>query len=276
MVKWLSKDLKDLNDRYMKMLMLDSYPVAVKMVSDEAEFEKVVQDVSVRLIEGKNLAVCQVLRQPSYCGCPVAVKKNNLSFCIAGAAAFGFQELPHDYPDTLVGYHFINEEIARRTFANVPKFWLGQYFGMLLAPLDQMPVDPDVVLFFGNTAQMYRFIQGYNVDKGERLKFAVIPVVGCAQMVVAPIKIGKINITFGTTGFRLLGWPSDTGSCCSVPANLLEDILKGMEYNHRGFVRYPLFWQIFDIELPPGNLVRNVIYDYKSGGFGMQQYRNKK
>ncbi len=66
----------------------------------------------------------------------------------------------------------MNQDVAVRGTEGIPRLELGKYKALLAASLEKIPLLPDGVLFYGNTAQMLRLIQGYNYDRMERLIFS--------------------------------------------------------------------------------------------------------
>lgn len=262
MQKWSKERLEFISRRFDRLLRLSSYPVAVKMFKDAKELAKAKDEKGrpINLVSGLRLTVCQALAQPRYWGTIVAGNAESLNMCMVGAWAMGFEELAENYADGYVRAYFTNEEVARRCIALIPRFKLGECSAMLAAPLERITVDPDVVLFYGNTAQAYRFIQAYNYNKGGRLEFGCTGEAGgCADCVVVPIQTGKPTVAFPCNGARLLSWPSDDEVVCGVPANALEDILEGLEFTHAGMVRYPMTWQHINWEPPTGTILRNVM-----------------
>lgn len=262
MQKWSKEKLESMARRFDQLLRLSTYPVAVKMFKDAKELLEVKDDKGrpVRPIRGMRLAICQALAQPRYWGTIVAGDADSLDMCKPGAWSMGFRELPEDYPDSYVRAYFTEEEVARRCMALIPRFKVGEYSAMLAAPLERITVDPDVVLFYSNASQAYRFIQAYNYNKGERLEFSCTGEAGgCADCVVLPMQTGKLSIAFPCNGARLLSWPSDNEVVCGVPASILEDTLDGLEFTHAGMIRYPMTWQHINWEPPPGTILRNVM-----------------
>jgi uncharacterized protein (DUF169 family) len=137
----------------------------------------------------------------------------------------------------------LTKEVGKSVIESVPKFDLGKYAGILVSPLDRSPIDPDVVIFGGNVSQMLVFIRAYLHSRGGRLDFSNCAMVGCADLIVTTTRTGKPTVVLPCLGYRLLAFPSDTDLLCGVPGDLLEDILKGIEFNYKGGVVYPTAWQ---------------------------------
>lgn len=259
MGRWTQEELRAISNRYNEMLRLNSYPVAVKMFQSLAELEEVKDEKGrpVRRVGAVKLTVCQLLAQSRYLGRVLAGSAESLSMCLPGAAAMGFQELPEGFADGHVRAYFTDEETAKKNMALVPKFEAGKYVAMLASPLERMPIDPDIVLFFGNTAQIYRFTHSYLYNKVGRLEFSTSGLVGCSDLIVSPLRSGKPGIALPANGTRLASWFSDDEVGCGVPTDILEDVLEGLEFTHRGGIRYPMTWQ--SIEWEAQEPFRNVL-----------------
>lgn len=265
MSRWSREDLRSMAKRYDAMLRPSSFAVAVKMIRDVAELSEMRDEKGrpPRMLKpsfGERFAVCQLLAQARYLGRSAAALADTLTVCKPGAVAMGFMEMPEEYPDGYAGSLYISKEVSRKANSIFPRFELGQYAGMFVSPFEEMPVDPDVVLFYVNTAQLMRLINGYLYDKGERLEFGTNGEVGgCSNCIVEPMQTGKPSIAFACNGARVLSWPSDNEAVCGIPANILREVLEGLEFTHRGRIRYPITWQHIDWEPPPGTPLRNVL-----------------
>ena len=58
---------------------------------------------------------------------------------------------------------------------------------------------------------------------------------------------------------RIMSWPSEDDAGFSMPGKFLEEIADGLEFNHKGMVRYPVTFMYIDWEPPPGTVLRNVM-----------------
>lgn len=249
-------------ERFDKLLRPTSFPVGVKLYKSKEELAEVKdkRGKPVKLAANKNLAVCQLIGQARYLGLLKAAAKESASLCKYGAAALGFEKLPEEYMSGYVRAYFTDEEVATRNFATTFMFEAGSYEGILAAPLERMPVVPDVVILFGNVAQIYRLVHAYNYNKGIRAEFSTNGEAGlCADVLPAPLQTKKPFLALPCNGARLLSWPSDDGLAYSMPADTVEDVLEGLEFTHDGMIRYPLTWVHLDWEAPEGSIIRNAM-----------------
>lgn len=239
---------KALSDAFVRLVRLQSHPVAVKMLKSLSE----VEGMGIKRPDRK-LALCQLISQAYFIGHRrVATVEELKDMCPLGCAALGFMETPRAYAEGLayLGSYHLTKEVGKSVIESVPKFDLAKYSGILVSALDRSPIDPDVVVFGGNVSQMLVFVRAYLHSRGGRLDFGTCAMAGCADLVVTAIRTGKPTVVLPCLGYRLLAFPSDTDLLCGVPGALLEDILKGVEFNYKGGVVYPTAWQHIARNLP--------------------------
>lgn len=270
MGKMSSRDYQEMATRFDSLLRLASFPVAVKMLEDARMLNDIKDEKGrpLRQIDHE-LTICQFLGQSSYLGATQGGTAENLVGCLSGGAFMGFWKLADDYADGYVRAYFPTEELARKALATVPRFEPGTHAAMVASPLGQMPVDPDVVIFFANAAQTLRLTAAYIYKKGEKIDAEFNIAGGCAQPIVSPMRTGKPNIFIPTNGARILGLPSDNDLSFSIPAASLPNILEGLELTHRNMIRYPTTWQHLNWETH--GIIRNVL---KGKGFFPPEQRH--
>ena len=258
---WNPEELKAMSKKFDEWLRLTSNPVAVKLFANKKELDDVKDESGrpIRKVTEPRLTICQLIAQARYLGRTLAGDADALGMCTLATGAMGFKEVPLSYADGYVRAYFTDEKAARNTVARVPKFQPGSYVGMLASPLDRMPLTPDVVIFFGNTAQIYRFIQSYLYNTGGRMEFSSNAEAVCADLITLPMLTEKPQIGLPCNGGRVLSWPSDDEIAIGVPAVALEQVMNGMDFTHRGGVRYPTTWVHIGWEPPPGSMTRNIM-----------------
>jgi uncharacterized protein (DUF169 family) len=244
-------NFKVISDEYRSYLGLQGFPVAVKMIADVGELDKIYHKGKPATRLSKNLLVCQLLAQARFYGRVIAGEEKNLNLCRLGADAMGFDI--DDYAHVYSGTYFSTEEAARRMIDTMPKFEKGKYHAMVVAPLDKSPVEPDVVLIYGNAAQMLRIINGYLYNKGGRLEFSASGDAGvCCDPLVIPVQTGKPSIGIPCNGGRIMSIPNETDFVFGIPFQLLEEVLDGVKYTGIHVpVSYPTAWQHIDWEPQP-------------------------
>jgi len=229
---------KALSDAFRSLLSLAGFPVAVKMLKELNGFEK--------FAPKQAFALCQLISLARYSRSTYLGTADSLGLCWGGLAVTGMAEMPADVREgkRYAGWQFLNEEASRKFMEALPRFEIGSYKAILISSLETCPVDPDIVLFFGNSAQMLVLCSAYSYDKGECLTFRQPPTVSCAYAVVEPIRTGKPILVLPCNGFRLLALPNETDLIFATPFGSLEALLEGIKFLRRGGgPMYPPGWQ---------------------------------
>jgi len=247
MGRWSMNELKRISDEYTKLMKLRGHPVAIKLFKTAAEFE----GLKVKRLD-KVLAVCQVLAQAHYLGRVRLGTAKELDLCPPGSAMMGLRELPEAWKtgEFYVGMYHTSKEVGRKAVDALPKFKAGETAGILFSPLEKCPVDPDVVLFWGNVAQALMIPRGYLYNKGGSATASTVALCGCLDAVVTPIQTKKPNIALPCNGGRLLGDPDENNLWAAAPGELLEDVLDGIKFTVKAGVTYPTAWQHINLDVP--------------------------
>jgi uncharacterized protein (DUF169 family) len=272
---WTSTELKAMSKQFDEWLRLSTYPAAVRLLKSKKELDEARDESGrpVRRVTESRLTICQFLAQARYMGRTLVGDIDSLGMCSAGNRAMGFKELPDSYADGYVRAYYTDEAAAQKSVSSMPSFKLGSFVGMMVSPLHKMSQSPDVVIFFGKTSQISRFIQAYLYNIGGRMEFSSSVSAMCADVITLPILTGKPHIGIPGTGARMLSWPSDDELAIGVPAAALEQTINGMDFTHRGGVRYPPTWMNTEWEPPPGTIIRNVL---EGKGFYPPELRHPK
>jgi len=243
-------ELRRISNEYVEHLKLEGFPTAVKMIEDVKIFDDIqYKGKPVRKLR-KNLLICQLISQARFYGRVVAGLGENLDLCRLGGDAMGFDV--DDYTHVYAGTYFSSEEASRNMIDSMPKFERGKYGAILVGPLDRIPVEPDVVVIYGNVAQMLRIVNGYLYDTGNRLNFSTSGDAGlCSDTVVIPMVTGKPHMAIPCNGGRLMSLPNQTEMACGIPIGEMEHILEGIRFTGKNVpVMYPPAWQHIDWEAP--------------------------
>lgn len=240
-----------MSDEYRHYLGLQGFPVAVKMIADVAELDEIYHKGKPVRRLSKNLLICQLLAQARFYGRVIAGEEKNLNLCRLGADAVGFEVT--DYTHVYSGTYFTSDQTARKMIETMPKLERGKYHAILVAPLDRSPVEPDVVVFYGNAAQMLRIVNGYLYNKGGRLDFSCSGDAGaCCDPIVIPMQTEKPSIGIPCNGGRIMSVPNETDLMCGIPFKVLGEVLDGIKFTATNVpVQFPTAWQHIDWEPQP-------------------------
>jgi uncharacterized protein (DUF169 family) len=226
---------KEISEKYKDLLYPEGNLVAVKLIQDTQGWEKVKRP-------NRPLALCQFISQTRYIGRTVLIKAEDIS-CYAPAENLFGVKMPADAPSRYVGWQFSNEEAAKKSIEVIPHLEAGRYKAVYLGPLDRCPVDPDVIIFFGNAAQMQVLISAYLRDRGGALNFNAGNQLGCASAIVVPMKEKRPNLVIPGNAVKLLALPSNTDMFMGIPGFLLGEMAdNATKLRETGGSRYPVPW----------------------------------
>lgn len=126
--------------------------------------------------------------------------------CSTGASNLGFYELPEairtgERDFLLRRFGTMAASFSARN--QIPQLKTGSVSSLLLFKLSKAPVDPQVVLLFGNPAQILGIEGPYLMQKGGRLQIDMLGTCGlCAELTVSPLVKRKMNLSTLCGGAR--------------------------------------------------------------------------
>ena len=222
-------------DRYLR---LDTFPLGVKFLKKGDAFpEKTTTPSSM----GIKIALCQATSLARRWKWSMGIEKGDIN-CIPALVGFGWRQ-PENIDVMLVflmsmGY-FETKEAALKTMEKMPTMEPGRFERLYISPLSRMKLDPDVVVIYGNPAQMMRLAQGYIYKRGGVVTSETNLGFTCANEMIWPLKEGKACFIHPGRGERVLGLTQDHEMAFSLPASQLDDLIVGLEVTHKGGTRYP-------------------------------------
>jgi len=173
LVQKLSKSLDE-------MVRPSTYPVAVKVLENGELPQKAV--FPVRNF-GNRLALCQGLGIARRFGMAVAFGPDDHQ-CPPVLMAFGLKSDSKNFKEGLMAYPFYAEtpEIgAALNESHLPRMNQSHNRHILLAPLSRASFEPDVVLVYGNSAQIHRLVMAACYKTGRPINAVLTERMGCLR-----------------------------------------------------------------------------------------------
>jgi len=127
-----------------------------------------------------------------------------------------------------------------KTEAAAPCFDFGKYFAMVSGPLSRIDFEPDVVLAFGNPAQVMRLVTGALWESGGYIESRFSGRTDCADEVIETMQTGKPQVILPCYGDRIFGQTQDHEMAFALPWKFAATLVEGLEGTHKGGVRYPI------------------------------------
>jgi len=217
----------------------NTFPVGIKMVASAAEIpEKAKRPGRDLKIDS---ALCQGLSFARHYGWTIAVSREDIS-CPIGATLFGFQPRVEQFDGghCCAGMYTKDAPAGAKTEAAAPCFNFGKYFAMVSGPLSRIDFEPDVVLAFGNPAQVMRLVTGALWESGGYVHSKFSGRTDCADEVIETMQTQKPQVILPCYGDRIFGQTQDHEMAFSMPWGFRDTLVRGLEGTHKGGIRYPI------------------------------------
>ena len=238
-------------------LRLKAFPVAVKFLKDPGAFPEKTRRPSIAL--KKRITICQGVTMARSYGWTVGLTKDDL-ICVPAMVAFGFHdtEVPtDDLAGLLCDIDFAKDaDSAQRELSSMSIADRLAFEAILLAPLAKGVVDPDVVVIYGNPAQVMRMAQALVYSRGSRISGNIGGKVECTEYLLAPYLKQEPNIAIPGPGDRIFSMTQDDEMVLSFPGALLQDLYDGQKVAGSAIgAKYPVtFYQNFQPKFPPQHM----------------------
>ena len=234
-------NFEDLSDDINKYLRLSTFPVGVKLLENPEELN----NISFLKKPEKKIAVCQIFSYARYYGWTMGCTRED-NICPLAGISLGLEESYKLFEEGafFVGRYNETKEAAKKTTSTMPKMPFGKFSAIVAGALHRVDFNPDLILIWGNSAQIMRIIQGYLWKKGGRVSMSTFCDGVCADTISNALITKDLQIAFPCLGDRRFGMALDSDLIASIPIELVDDILKGMEKTHKAGTRYPIPFQL--------------------------------
>ncbi|MGB5911813.1 MAG: DUF169 domain-containing protein [Promethearchaeia archaeon] len=232
---------EELSNEINKYLRLSTFPVGVKLLEN-------IEDLNnIRFLKKpeKKVAICQIFSYARYYGWTMGCAgKDNL--CPLAGISLGLEESYRLFEEGafFIGRYNETKEAAIKTTTSMPKLPFGKYSAILAGALYRIDFTPDLILIWGNSAQIMRIIQGYLWKKGGRVSMSTFCDGVCADTISNAIITKDLQIAFPCLGDRRFGMALDSDLIASIPIGITDEIIEGMEKTHKAGTRYPIAFQL--------------------------------
>ncbi|HAF51007.1 MAG TPA: hypothetical protein DCL04_07905 [Synergistaceae bacterium] len=245
---------KEVSQKLDQLLRLDTFPVGIKFYTKEEDLPKAPLPFK--------LNICQLVCMARYqkmgnSGVPEKM------VCAFGAACLGLIKTPEVILSgkAAVGPYCKNEEVAKKFMANV--YRLGdtgkKYAGTFISPLEKFIDEPDVVVLYGNPAQMMRLIHANAYDTGEKTTADTVAEGAMCSAIGFAMGTGKPTVGFPCAGDRIFGGTQHYELVYAAPWALFRDrLINNLEFTAKGgFSVYPVPpYMAFTPQMPPAYSIK--------------------
>lgn len=232
------QDLKEVEKSLNNYIRPLTFPLAVKMLRSEDEIPEKTRRPFQQM--QKKVAICQGIGMARKLGWTIAMGKEDMQ-CSLGAAPFGFFKNIDFFNqgNFAAGMFTASPEIGKKEEDLVDRFDYGTYSYILAAPLGRAAFEPDLLMVYGNPAQIMRLIQGALYNTGGAIQSSSMGRLGCAAIITC-IKQDECRYLVPGNGDRIFGMTQDYEMTFLLPASKIENTLDGLTQTHKVGIRYPV------------------------------------
>lgn len=240
-----------------RLLRLKTFPVGLKMLPNE---EELIANPWLRRPREK-LSLCQLVTIVRTFDWTVGATADDL-VTPGCAAVLGLAELPHYVQDgTMRSMVWLKtKEDAAACEAVIQRIPVGIYRAVMLAPTAYDPFEPDIVLLYGNAAQMSLLINAIQFDRYERLTFFSVGETSCSDVIGRCFVDRVPALSIPCYGERRFGHAADDELAIGLPAEDCERILNNLEILYRRGIRYPISY--YGAQVSPYEAL-DAVYHFK-------------
>jgi uncharacterized protein (DUF169 family) len=220
------------------LLRLKTSPVAYKRLEKLEELDKI-PDV-MRL--NRMASFCQAPALARMGGMTVGLTRNDLGErCarICGLAATTEKEVSWE-ANAFATTWFATVEEAKKQMAAYPLVPPGE--ALALAPLGSGKFEPDVILIYGNPAQMMLLMNGLQFKDYERFQFFFIGEGSCADGLAQCYTSGKPALAIPCMGERAFGSVTDDELVLALPPKMMAKAVEGLQSLRNRGIAYPVMY----------------------------------
>jgi uncharacterized protein (DUF169 family) len=234
----MSEKTKLLSEALNKYVRSSTQPVAVKLAKTGENIEQKAKHPLKDI--GNRLSACQGMTIARTIGWTLVFGKEDHA-CPLGSVFLG-----HIKPDMLLegkisGFYQDEDECAKIMEASVPRWPVDSILETWLAPLGRCEFTPDVVVVYGNPAQILTLIQAGNFREGPGIKSSSGGRGGCSVWMAGVIQADECSYSIPGSGERIFAGTQDHEMSFAIPDSKFENVIAGLEYiGAKGSYKYPV------------------------------------
>lgn len=218
-------------------LRLRTFPVGLKLLEKE---EELTSNPWLRRPQEK-LSLCQLVTIVRTFDWTVGGTADDL-VTPGCASVLGLAELPEFVTDGSMRnvVWLEKKDDAAACEAVIQRIPYGKYRAFMLAPTAYDPFIPDIVLIYGNPAQMSLVVNAIQYDRFERMVFYSVGETSCSDVIGRCFVDRTPALSIPCYGERRFGHAADDELAIGIPAEDCGRILANLETLYKKGIRYPI------------------------------------
>lgn len=217
----------------------DTFPLAIRVEKDPANIPEKARRPKRDL--GASLSICQGVSIARRYGWTLAMGGEDLS-CPIAQVAFGFEPPSPSYESGSLaeGMYARDSAAAQATEGAVARIAPDESGVVLIGPLARATFEPEVVVIYGNSAQVMVMVAASLWRKGGAITSQFSARADCAEIINRTRQTGTAQVILPCYGDRVFGQTQDHEMAFSLPYADLDPFLEGLAGTSKGGVRYPI------------------------------------
>jgi uncharacterized protein (DUF169 family) len=211
-------------------------PLAIKLVKDSEE----IPDGALRPVKdfGGVMLMCQVWNMAREYGWTIGMTWEDVKGMCPAPVAFGWGELEDesDIAKAWIEFNlYSNREVAKKVWDGVPKFRKGEYAGMVVCPIEQAEMTPDVIMVYCNpAAAMVLSVVGL-WKRGKRIVSDTDGIMSCTDSIIKAMVEGEPTVAIPGYGEKKWSRTQDDEMIFAIPRERLGEIIEGFNEIQFGY-----------------------------------------
>jgi len=235
----------------LNLLVLRTYPIAVKMLKDESETPR--GAVRPKRDLKTHYAACQAFGIVRRRETTLAMFIED-HWCFEPIIGYGLVEPPEDFLEGSGSAFFVgSKEGAKKRSSEIALLPHGKYAGMALAPLHKANFSPDLTMIYCNSSQLRHMLFAYMQKNGKRVTSTLDPIWSCVHSIIPSLLKGTCEVTVPDPGDFERGMAGDDEMIFSVPAGQMKEFMDGVYHYDKSRMGYRSFGRDIsgDFQQPP-------------------------
>jgi uncharacterized protein (DUF169 family) len=235
----------------LNMLVLRTYPIAIKMLKNESEIPK--GAIRPKKDLGMHYSACQAFGHVRRRGTTLAMFIED-HWCFEPIIAYGLVEPPEDFLQGSGSAFFVeSKEGARERSSKIALLPQGKYAGMVLAPLHKANFSPDLTMIYSNATQLRHMLFSLMYKNGRRVNSTLDPIWSCVHSIIPSLLNGTCEVTVPDPGDFERAGTGDDEMVFTVPTSRMNELMEGVYHYEKTGMGYRSYGRDLrgDFKQPP-------------------------
>jgi len=230
--------LKNLDDALVKNVKPSTYPVAVRLAGKGEKLNQKFKRPATDF--GHQVAVCQGVNIARTFGWTLVFDSADHACPLASVAA-GYLDPDQFLSGAVADLYQDDPEVGRRMEAGYPRREMGEVDQIWLSAIGRCEFDPDLVVVYGNPAQILVLVHAANYGYGDGVASTSTGRFGCAKWIAGVVQSDQCEYAIPCSGERVFAGTQDHEMSFMIPRSRFLSVTEGLGImRKKGTYRYPV------------------------------------